>query len=180
MFSNQRECSMYAGTLLLEERLSGEIYSYVIVMIMKKTRPPVYVLAALVAMLLAHRLVPIARIIAFPWNLLGVVPLFIGAALVLHALRLFRRNKTTAEPFGESLALVTSGPFRVTRNPMYIGVFLMLSGISCLFGTLAPWLVVLSLGVVFDVVFVRQEEKRLEMMFGDDYRRYKVQVRRWI
>jgi protein-S-isoprenylcysteine O-methyltransferase Ste14 len=147
---------------------------------MKKTKPPVYVLAALLAMLAAHMLFPIARIIAFPWSLVGVAPLLLGAALVLHAFRLFGRNKTTAEPFGVSVALVTSGPFRVTRNPMYVGILLMLSGIACLFGTVAPWLVVPVLGVVFDVIFVRREEERMEMMFGDDYRRYKAQVRRWI
>lgn len=145
-----------------------------------KAKPPVYVLAALVAMLAAHMLVPIARIIAFPWNLLGAVALLFGAALVLHALRFFRRNKTTAEPFGVSGALVTNGPFRVTRNPMYAGILLMLSGIACLFGTLGPWLVVPVLGVAFDVIFVRREEERMEMMFGDAYRRYKAQVRRWI
>lgn len=145
-----------------------------------KAKPPVYVVAALVAMLAAHMLMPIARIIVFPWNLLGAVPLLLGAALVLYALRLFVRNKTTAEPFGESAALVTSGPFRVTRNPMYVGILLMLSGMACLLGTVGPGLVVPVLGVVFDVIFIRREEARMETMFGDAYRRYKAHVRRWI
>ncbi|MFA6568109.1 MAG: isoprenylcysteine carboxylmethyltransferase family protein [Victivallales bacterium] len=147
---------------------------------MMKASPPVYVLAALVAMLAAHMLVPIVRIIAFPWRLLGGVPLLFGAALVFYSLRLFRLHKTTPEPFGVSGALVTSGPFRVTRNPMYAGILLMFSGIACLLGTVGPWLVVLLLGMVFDIVFVRREEERMEMIFGDAYRRYKTRVRRWI
>lgn len=147
---------------------------------MKKAKPPVYVLAALVAMPVVHRLVPIARIIAFPWSLLGAAPVLLGAALVVHALRLFGRHKTTAEPFGVSVALVTCGPFCVTRNPMYVGILLMLSGIACLFGTVAPWLVVPVLGILLDVIFVRREEEKMEMVFGDAYRRYKAEVRRWI
>lgn len=147
---------------------------------MKKAKPPVYVFAAFVGMLMAHLLAPIARIIPFPWSLLGAVPLLLGAVLTLHSVRRFGRNKTTAEPFGVAAALVTSGPYRFTRNPMYVGILLMLSGVACLFGTVGPWLVVPLLGVVFDVSFVRQEEKKLEAKFGDDFRRYKAKVRRWI
>jgi protein-S-isoprenylcysteine O-methyltransferase Ste14 len=149
-------------------------------MALKKAKPSVYVLATLAAMLMAHLLVPIARIITYPWNLFGVAPLLLGVALTLHALRRFGRIKTTAEPFGVSAALVTSGPFRFTRNPMYVGILLMLSGIACLLETVGPCLVVPLLGVVFDVIFVQQEEEKLEMKFGDDFRRYKAKVRRWI
>lgn len=147
---------------------------------MKKTKPTVYVLAALVAMLAVHGLVPIARIMGFPWRLLGGVPLLLGAALTVRALQLFKLHKTTPEPFGTSRALVTGGPFRITRNPMYLGILLMFSGIACLLGTATPWLVVLMLGGVFDVFFIRREESMMETKFGDAYKRYKSQVRRWI
>ena len=145
-----------------------------------KAKPPVYVSAALAAMLALHWWAPLARIIAFPWNLLGIVLLPPGAALVLHALRFFGRGRTTAQPFGVPAALVTGGPYRVTRNPMYVGILLMLSGIAGLLGTATPWLAVPALGVVFDVVFVRREEEKMERMFGDAYRRYKARVRRWL
>lgn len=143
-------------------------------------KPPVYVVAALVAMAAAHACMPIARIFLFPWNLVGIVPLLVGAALILHAFLLFVRNRTTSNPNGVPAALVTSGPFRVTRNPMYVGILLMLSGIACLFGTVGPWLVVPVLGVVFDVIFIRLEEKQMDILFGAAYRRYKAKVRRWI
>lgn len=147
---------------------------------MKKPKPPAYLLAALVAMLVVHFLVPIARIMGFPWRLLGVVPFLLGTALTVRALQLFKLHKTTPEPFGTSRALVTSGPYGVTRNPMYLGILLMFSGIACLLGTAAPWLVVPVLGGVFDVIFIRREECKMETQFGDAYKRYKVQVRRWI
>jgi protein-S-isoprenylcysteine O-methyltransferase Ste14 len=143
-------------------------------------KPPVYVAAALVAMAAAHACMPIDQIFLFPWNLVGIVPLLLGAGLILHAFLLFIRNGTTSNPDGVPAALVTSGPFRVTRNPMYLGILLMFSGIACLFGTVGPWLAVPALGVVFDVVFIRREEKRMETIFDDAYRRYKAKVRRWI
>ena len=148
--------------------------------IMNKVNPPVYVLAALFAMLAAHMLVPIAQIIAFPWRLIGCVPLLLGVVLIVYSLRLFRLNRTTPKPFGIAGALVIAGPFRVTRNPMYVGILLMLSGIACFLGTVGPWLVVPVLGILFDVIFVRCEEEKMEIIFGDAYRRYKLQVRRWI
>ena len=145
-----------------------------------KKKPPVYVFAALVAMLAAHILVPITQVIVFPWTLLGIAPLFLGAALAVYAIRLFASHKTTPEPFGISGVLVTGGPFRVTRNPMYLGIILMVSGVAALFGTAGPWLVVPVLGILLDVVFVRREEEKMELLFGDAYRNYKNRVRRWI
>ena len=145
-----------------------------------KMKPPVYVLAALLAMLAAHALVPIARVLPFPWNLIGLAPLFLGAALAVYAIRLFASHKTTPEPFGVSGALVTGGPFRVTRNPMYLGIILMVAGVAALFGTAGPWLIVPVLGILLDVVFVRREEEKMELLFGDAYRNYKNHVRRWI
>lgn len=145
-----------------------------------KRKPPVYVFAALVAMLAAHLLVPIALVLVFPWNLIGLAPLFLGAALAVYAIRLFATHKTTPEPFGRSGALVTDGPFRVTRNPMYLGILVMVSGVAALFGTAGPWLVVPVLGFLLDAVFVRREEEKMELFFGDAYRNYKNRVRRWI
>ena len=147
---------------------------------MKEAKPPIYVLAALVAMQVVHFMVPIARIIVFPGKLLGVVPLLLGTALAVRALQLFRLHRTTPEPFRASRTLVTSGPFRVTRNPMCLGILLIFSGLACLLGTGAPWGVVIGLGVVFDVLFIRREEGQMEAKFGDAYRHYKAQVRRWI
>lgn len=146
---------------------------------MKKLNPPAYLFVALGAMLALHGLVPIAQLIDFPWRLLGVVPLLLGAVLTVRALHLFRRHRTTAEPFRPSRILVTTGPFRITRNPMYLGILLIFSGIAGLLGTAAPWLVVLALGGVFDLLFIRPEERKMETQFGEAYKQYKTQVRRW-
>jgi protein-S-isoprenylcysteine O-methyltransferase Ste14 len=147
---------------------------------MKTPKPPVFVFAALAAMLVAHARVPIRQILPFPWNLLGGIPLLFGAALLAYTLRLFRHHRTTPTPFHSPRTLVTSGPFRFTRNPMYVGILLMFSGVAGLLGTVTPWLVVPALGVVFDRLVIRQEEKQLEMKFADAYRGYRSSVRRWL
>jgi protein-S-isoprenylcysteine O-methyltransferase Ste14 len=145
-----------------------------------KTKPPVYVWSALVAMLAAHVLVPLARNISFPWTLAGLIPLFSGAWLVFSALMFFRRCKTSPQPFDAPSTLVTNGPYSISRNPMYTGILLMLAGIAFLLGTVAPLLVVPVLCVVLDIIFIRSEEEKMETMFGDAYRRYKTKVRRWL
>ncbi|MDD2239367.1 MAG: isoprenylcysteine carboxylmethyltransferase family protein [Kiritimatiellae bacterium] len=147
---------------------------------MKRPTPPVYVWTAFGAMLAAHFLVPIRQILSFPWTLWGAVPLLVGAALAAYALRIFRRHRTTPTPFGRPHRLVTSGPFRFSRNPMYLGILLMLSGVAGLLGTATPWLVIPALGALFAVFFIRQEEKQLEITFKDTYRRYCSRVRRWL
>lgn len=145
-----------------------------------RVKPPVFVAAALVAMPAVHVLFPVARILVFPWNLFGVAPVLLGGTLVVCALRQFAARKTTSEPFGLSSALVVDGVFGLNRNPMYLGIMLMVSGGAALLGSAGPWLVAVLLAVLLDVVFIRSEERRLEERFGDDYRRYRSRVRRWV
>lgn len=146
----------------------------------RRVKPPAYVAAALVAMPAVHVLFPVARILVFPWNLLGVAPVLLGGALVACALRQFAARKTTPEPFGVSSALVTDGVFRLSRNPIYLGIVVMVSGAAVLLGSASPWLVAGLLAVMLDVAFIRREERKLDELFGDDYRRYRSRVRRWV
>jgi protein-S-isoprenylcysteine O-methyltransferase Ste14 len=101
-------------------------------------------------------------------------------ALLVGALGGFQRAGTRAEPWKPSTAVVTTGVYRITRNPMYLAMALLYaaaslvldSGISlCL---LAPLLVLVRKGVI------EREERYLEHKFGEDYRAYKRTVRRWI
>lgn len=147
---------------------------------MKRTLPPVYFLAILVAMVVAHFVFPIERYWGTPSSLIGLVPLVLGIGLNVLADRLFARHGTTVKPFEESAALVTAFPFSMTRNPMYLGITLMLLGVAMLLGTVTPLLLATVFPICMDVIFIREEESMLASRFGPEWERYRSQVRRWL
>ena len=117
---------------------------------------------------------PLIQVIAGAGLLLASVVLF---AL---ALREFTRAKTSLSVTRSTSKLVTTGPFRVSRNPIYLALNLFYTGIAVL-GDL-PWTLALVVpaGVTLKYAVVQREEAYLEHKFGEDYRRYKASVRRWI
>lgn len=146
----------------------------------KKLLPPTYLFLSIVIMTTLHFLFPAVKIISFPWNLLGAVPFASGLVLNVLADRAFKKRDTTVKPFEESTALVTTGVFRVSRNPMYLGFVLILIGIATFMGSLTPWAIIPVLVILMDVIFIKAEEAILENTFGDRWLEYKKGVRRWI
>jgi protein-S-isoprenylcysteine O-methyltransferase Ste14 len=142
--------------------------------------PPVYLFMSIVIMVLLHFLIPGIKILALPWNVLGVIPLALGIGLNLVADGSFKKNETTVKPLEESTALISTGAFRVSRHPMYLGFVLVLFGIAVLMGSLTPYAVVFIFTIFMDVVFIRFEEKELERTFGEAWFEYRSKVRRWI
>ena len=142
--------------------------------------PPIYLFFSIVVMVLLHFLLPGMKVLALPWNLLGIIPLALGIGLNLVADNSFKKHKTTVKPIEEPKALITSGPFLVSRHPMYLGFALVLFGIAVLMGSLTPHVVVFVFGVFMDVVFVGFEEKKLAETFGEAWFDYRRKVRRWI
>ncbi len=146
----------------------------------KPILPPTYFAVALLAMLLCSFVIPILRGITFPVSLLGLVPVVLGAMLNLFADRAFKTHSTTVKPFERSSHLVTSGPFAVSRHPMYLVMVLILFGIAALLGTLMPFVVVVVFAVLLDLRFIRSEERMLAETFGDSWQLYRRRVRRWL
>jgi protein-S-isoprenylcysteine O-methyltransferase Ste14 len=142
--------------------------------------PPVYLLLCLALMVLVHLLVPGATGLGFPWRALGILPLVLGIGLNLAADRSFKRHGTAVKPLGKSTVLVTSGAFRVSRHPMYLGFVLILLGVALLMGSLTPVALVLGFALFMDRVFVRYEERKLEATFGQAWLDYSKRVRRWV
>ena len=145
-----------------------------------KLLPPVWFLASLIAMAALHFWLPVARLIPPPFHWLGLAPLIAGLALGFNAVGLFRRRQTGVVPFTPVTTLVTTGPYRFTRNPMYLGLVLALFGIATLLGTLSPWFVIPLFAAWIHRRFILQEEAMLEERFGDEYATFKQRVRRWI
>ncbi len=103
-----------------------------------------------------------------------------GLATGLLGFREMKRAQTNVDPRKPTTAIVAEGPYRYTRNPLYVGMTLIYAGISALANALPP---VLLLPAVFAVMrrgVIEREERYLERKFGDEYLRYKGQVRRWI
>ena len=146
----------------------------------KRILPPSYFFAALLVMAALHFLSPVAQLVSYPWQLLGLAPLLGGVALELIADSAFKKHRTTVKPFEKSAKLITDGVFYLSRNPMYLGFVLILVGMATLMGSLTPYAVIPVFAVLLDRVFVKVEERMLEEKFGQAWLQYKASVRRWI
>lgn len=112
---------------------------------------------------------------------------WLGWALVCAGLILFawslltmRRHRTTVNPFGASSSLCTDGPFRFSRNPIYLGDWFILFGAALVMASAWPILFAPLVWLVIRYGVIRHEEAYLESRFGDAYRAYTVDVRRWL
>ncbi len=142
--------------------------------------PPAYFLASLVLMAALAFALPIAVIVAWPWRAAGLIPIAAGVWLNLAADRAFEARGTTVKPFEPSSALVTDGVFRLSRNPMYLGMVLILVGIAIALGDLSPFLVCFGFAAAIEMRFIRVEERMLAETFGDAWTSYRAKTRRWI
>jgi protein-S-isoprenylcysteine O-methyltransferase Ste14 len=148
--------------------------------VVRRLLPPVWLLMALVASFTLDRYLPIARLVAPPWKYLGYLPMTLGAFMAITAAHAFRRAGTPVVPFEQSTTLVTGGWFRVTRNPMYLGLALILFGVAVIDGTLGAFLPLPVFVCILHFRFIRAEERFLEGIFSEQYRTYCTQVRRWL
>ena len=146
-------------------------------------RPPLLFLGSLLAGFVLDRLLPLP--FAFPeaglvyWVVAGCV-ILVGIAIFAASIRNFSRAATPVQGTKPTTALVTTGVHGWSRNPIYVGMFLMYCGIGI--AVPSPWILVLvlPLAAVIRYGVVGREEAYLERRFGDTYRDYKARVRRWV
>lgn len=123
---------------------------------------------------------PIMTVIPAPYTYIGVVIIGFGLIMDLWSSSLFMKSKTTVSPYGSPTALVTSGPFRISRNPMYLGMAAILLGVAILLGTLVTLGFPVLFVMIVETQLIPDEEQKMEKIFGDQYRAYKNRVRQWI
>ena len=92
----------------------------------------------------------------------------------------FVKGKTTLLPYEMPTTLVTIGPSRISRTPMYLGMAAILLGVAVWLGALASFASPALFAMVIEALFIPNEERKLEKIFGEKYREYKKKVRRWI
>lgn len=103
-----------------------------------------------------------------------------GAIVILTGARLFLRHGTAVIPHKPASRLVTTGVYRLTRNPMYLGMALLYLGLAILFDSLLALVLLPVVLAVIQTQVIAREEAYLQRKFGDEYRAYKARVRRWI
>ena len=140
--------------------------------------PPLVFIAALGIGWFLNWLIPL--LMPSPWHIAGGILSLAGVTLGLWGVHALHRAGTPVRPDRPVTRLVTDGPYRYTRNPLYIGLTTIYLGIALSTGML--WLLVTLVPVlaVMNWKIVRREEQFLEAKFGDAYRDYKARVRRWV
>jgi len=144
-------------------------------------RPPIAWAIAFVVGLGADWLYPLRLMpvsVARPW--IGSAVFAVGFGLAIWAIATIRKAGTRVETYKPTMSIVANGPYRFTRNPIYIGMFLGQVGLAIGFdslwilATLVPFYLVIRYGVI------AREEAYLERKFGEVYLSYKSRVRRWL
>jgi protein-S-isoprenylcysteine O-methyltransferase Ste14 len=146
----------------------------------RKILPPVWLVIALLMTYVLDRWLPIAEIFPWPWFLAGVPLIVLGIVMAASSAGAFKRAGTPVVPFETSTALVIRGWYRVTRNPMYLGLALVLAGVGVLQGSVGALLPLPAFIAVLHFRFILGEERLLEELFGEEFRAYRLRVRRWI
>ena len=123
-------------------------------------------------------------IIPQPYNLIGLALIPIGMLLViwanftlLHIGKISLRNR---EPMQRPSNLVIAGPYRFSRNPLYLGSLLMLLGLVIIWSSVVTAFLTILIYIIFRYLFIKREELILEEEFGDQYRDFMKRVGRWV
>jgi protein-S-isoprenylcysteine O-methyltransferase Ste14 len=143
--------------------------------------PPLLYNAVLVVGILLGTAYPLHLLpsaIAWP---LGAVILLAGIALgPVWGIRTMRTANTTVRPDRAASHLVTEGPFRYSRNPLYLSLTLMYAGIAIIANSLWALLLLIPVVLFMSLFVIRREEAHLQRTFGEEYERYRARVRRWV
>jgi protein-S-isoprenylcysteine O-methyltransferase Ste14 len=145
--------------------------------------PPIFLVVSIILALLLDSFYPLPFAIGAARDILqgaGFFAIIAAVGLYYFAIRELNRRKTTVLPHKAASSLVTTGPFAVSRNPIYLANFVLLAGLGLLITNL--WMVVAALlSAILEHVFaIKREEAHLEHKFGRAWRDYKRRVRRWI
>lgn len=143
-----------------------------------KVPPPVWFLLCVGAAWGLHRLLPVT--IAPPFVEFGIAVGLLGLGLIVAALVVMLVARTDPRPHTPDRTLVTHGPFRVSRNPIYLGLLTIAAGIALASGSVWAWLAVAALFGLLDRLVIAKEEAYLLARFGKDYADYTARVRRWM
>lgn len=146
----------------------------------KKILPPTYFQILLLFPIIIYFIFQNKKIIPFPYNLIGILFITFGIIINIITDNIFKKEKTTVKPHEKPSSLVISGPFKISRHPMYLGMASILIGASLILGTLISFIFPIIFIFIINKKFIPLEEKNLEKIFTQEYINYKNRVRKWI
>ena len=142
--------------------------------------PPLIYVAGFVLGLALERFLPVLVLPKIPSRVAALLCIAVGVTIAAWSVGLFRREHTSFVPIKPTTTLVIYGPYRFTRNPMYLGLVCVYLGIALWFGIFWALILLPAVMALIQRYVIIREEQYLERKFGGAYLKYKADVRRWI
>jgi len=146
----------------------------------KEIYPPTQLLVIIIIQAVVNFFIPLKKIVFAPLNYFGFVLIIFGIIINIWADDIFKKNKTTVKPDEKPSLLIVSGPFRISRHPMYLGMTAILLGIAFWMGSFSAFIFPVIFLLAMQYKYIPAEEKTMENEFGQDYLDYKKKTRMWI
>lgn len=142
--------------------------------------PPSYWLISLVLSIVLYLELPVMQVIPPPWHWLGLALVVLGGVVTIWTDQMFKRAQTTVKPHETPSTLITHGPYRFSRHPMYAFMTLILLGAAVFLGSLTAFVGPVLFLLAVELLFIPKEEEAMAEAFGDEYVKYRQNVRRWL
>ena len=144
--------------------------------------PPLFYVLIFLASVVVQKEIPVSNAIFQIWaiKVVGIIFLIIASFFLVRSLRQFFQSKNTVILIKPASSLQKTGIYRISRNPMYVGLAIVYLGITCFIGN---WWNIILFPILFLIVqeyIIKREEKYLELEFGQQYEEYRRTVRRWL
>jgi protein-S-isoprenylcysteine O-methyltransferase Ste14 len=143
-------------------------------------KPPRIAMTLLAIAALVQYAVPVEWPIMPSYLIGGTAIAALGFGIMIRAWWLFRQHETAICPTAETSAFITDDIYALTRNPMYLGMVLILAGIALLAGSWPIYVVTIIYALILNHVFCPYEERKLRNQYRDQYAVYAARVRRWL
>lgn len=141
--------------------------------------PPNFFYLCIILNVVIYFLLPKYNTIPAPYNYTGLILIILGFWIVIDAYKLFKKVNTP-ENFTKSTAVVTTGLYRYSRNPMYVGSILVLVGLAIVLTNPIGFVTPILMFAILNWMFISFEEEKMTKEIGKDYIDYKKKVRRWV
>ena len=142
--------------------------------------PPVWLVLGIAVAWVLARYIPLVRVVGPVGQGVGVLLVVAGILLILWAALWFWRKKTTIEPHDTPTVLIVEGPYRISRNPIYLGMLAVLVGVVLWLGAISALPVPFAFAAVLTRRFILPEEAALRRSFGAQANAYLAATRRWV